>query len=220
MNERRLLIDFVADIVCPWCHVGLRSLLKAHENLVSGFDVALRLRPYQLGPQTPEEGIDRAVYYEARFPDAARREAVRKMLVDAARAAGFDFDPGVPTRLPNTRRAHQAMRLAASDGVAIPFARALYDAYWTEDAPIGEAETLAGIAESCGLDRDSFRLQIDSGEKLAEIVADAEALRDAGVSGVPTFIVNERRGFSGALAPQQLEAAILEAARQSLEMSL
>ncbi|NWG72630.1 MAG: DsbA family oxidoreductase [Parvularculaceae bacterium] len=219
MEQRRLLIDVVTDVVCPWCYVGLRSALKAHERLARDFDAYLRLRPYQLGPHTPEEGLDRNAYYQLRFPDPVQREASRNAIAEAARRAGFDFDPGVPTRLPNTLKAHQAMRLAATEGAAIPYARALYDAYWLHDAPIGDIGALAAIAESAGLDGSSFRLRMESGEKLAETAADAKGLCAAGVSGVPTFIVNERRGFSGALPPQELEAAILEAARFSREMS-
>lgn len=219
MEVPRLLVDVVTDVVCPWCYVGLRSVLKARERMAGRFDIALRFRPYRLGPETPEEGIDRETYYRTRFPDAARREAVRMALVDAARSAGFDFDPRVPTRLPNTLKAHQAMRLAAADSAEMPYARALYDAYWLEDAAIGEIDTLAAVAASAGLDGDAFRTRMEAGEKRAETLADAEGLRDAGVSGVPTFIVNERRGFSGALPPQQMQAAILAAAQISKEMA-
>jgi predicted DsbA family dithiol-disulfide isomerase len=219
MTRRPLLIDLVTDIVCPWCYVGLQSLLRVRDHLSTDFDAALRFRPYQLGPDTPEEGLDREAYYQRRFPDAEQRRQTRARLIEAAKAAGAEFDPSVPRRLPNTLNAHRALRIAASFGEAEAYARALYDGYWRDGADIGAPETLADIAESAGLARQDFLNRLLAGEKRAETAADAAALREAGVSGVPTFIVNERRGFSGALPPDHLEAAIRRAAGYERELA-
>ena len=213
MSQRpALLVDLVTDIVCPWCYVGVRSMLNAQKNLARDFDVLLRYRPYQLGPDTPSEGVDREAYYRQRFPDAEVRALGRARLVDAARRAGFEFDPSIPTRLPNTLDALGATRIAASEGAGTPYVRALYDSYWMDGADIGSAATLADIAETAGFDREGFLARLERGEKRDETRADAQALRAAGVTGVPTFIINEQRGFSGALPPADLEAAIRRAA--------
>ncbi|MEQ1931169.1 MAG: DsbA family oxidoreductase [Parvularculaceae bacterium] len=217
-QKPELLVDLVTDIVCPWCYVGLRSMLNVQDNLARNFDVSLRCRPYQLGPDTPVEGVDRQAYYESRFPDADVRAQGRARLIEAAQRAGFDFDPSIPERLPNTLDAHRAARIAASEGAAAPYVRALYDSYWLHGADIGQATTLADIAEMAGLDRRGFLARLECGEKRDETRADAQALRAAGVTGVPTFIINERRGFSGALPPADLEAAIRRAANHAEEM--
>jgi predicted DsbA family dithiol-disulfide isomerase len=211
-----LLIDMVADIVCPWCFVGLHSLLQASEALARDRDVTLRFRPYQLNPDLPVEGVDREAHYSRKFPDAARRAQMRIALIEAAKAAGAEaFDPLLPRHLPNTLNAHRAMRLAAAEGAALPFAGALYDAFWLKGRDIGATATLADIAADAGLDRADFLARLERGERREETIADAEGLRDAGVAGVPTYIINERRGFSGALPPHDLEAAIREAAQIS-----
>lgn len=213
----RLLVDMVTDVVCPWCYVGLKSLLKARETLAPDHETIIRLRPYQLNPGTPIEGVDRERYYAAKFPDAERLAAIRAQIVEGARAAGFAFDPKRPKRLPNTLLAHVAMRAAQLDGFQEPFAQALYAAYWDEDADIGAAQTLGDIGARVGMNRDRLLDRLaDPGER-ETVGAEADAMRDAGVSGVPTFIVNERRGFSGALPPDRLAAAIKGAAQLAME---
>lgn len=208
----RLLVDIVADPVCPWCYVGLKSFALAKERLKSEFIVLPRIRAYQLNPGTPAEGVDRREFYARKFPGEAQRAEMIHQLKAAAAGAGFIFDPSKPERLPNTLKAHQLIRLAHFDGAQERLALMLYAAYWDNGADIGDDETLAGIAAEAGLDRDNALRDLQSPKSAAEIKAEAEAFRQAGVSGVPTFIVNERSGFSGALPPPRLADALRQAA--------
>jgi predicted DsbA family dithiol-disulfide isomerase len=218
-NARPLLIDMVSDIVCPWCYVGLQSLSAACRSLTPEYAPRVRFRPFQLNPDTPAEGIDRAAYYAGKFPDAERLVAIRAAIVEAAKVAGFAFDPARPERLPNTLRAHEGLRAAQIMGAGGAFASALYAAYWNEDADLSNPERLADLARAAGLDAGAFLKRLLSGADRDAVRADAEAMRKAGVSGVPTFIVNERQGFSGALPPEELAAALRRAARISVEMT-
>jgi predicted DsbA family dithiol-disulfide isomerase len=93
----------------------------------------------------------------------------------------------------------------------------LYDAYWQEGADLGDAMTLADIAVRAGLGRTDVAAALADPEAHAAIAQEADVMRAAGVSGVPTFIVNERTGFSGALAPASLAEALQHARRQSME---
>lgn len=217
MTKPRLLVDVVADFVCPWCFVGLNSFLGAAEALAPDFVVAPRFRAYQLNPDTPFDGVDREAYYARKFPDPGQRAAMRARLVDAARGAGADFDPTTPKRLPNTLKAHQVLRRAQFDGLQIETAKALYEAYWSRGADLGDDDALADAAAQGGLDRAGVVEALRSGAGRAETAAEAHAMRTAGVSGVPTFIVNERRGFSGALPPAELRSALERAFELSKE---
>lgn len=213
MNDRpRLLIDIVADPVCPWCYVGLKSFAAAKERLKDDFIVLPRIRAYQLNPDTPMEGVDREAYYAKKFPDEARREQMIHQLKAAALGAGFTFDPLKPKHLPNTLKAHQIIRLAHFDGAQERLALALYAAYWDAGADIGDDETLIAIASKAGLDPDNARSDLQNPKSIAEIKSEAEGFRQAGVTGVPTFIVNERTGFAGAQAPARLADTLREAA--------
>ncbi|MEO1253134.1 MAG: DsbA family oxidoreductase [Pseudomonadota bacterium] len=208
----RLVIDIVSDPVCPWCFVGFKSFQAARERLATDYQILPRLRAYLLNPGTPEAGVDRAAHYENKFPDKARREEMAHTLRAAAVGAGFKFDPAKPTVLPNTIKAQQVIRWAHYNGAQERVAGAIFSAYWEEGADIGDRAVLGDIAASSGLDLENALSVMDSAKSKNEILAESEAFRRTGVTGVPTFIVNERTGFSGALPPARLAAALREAA--------
>ncbi|MEL7488028.1 MAG: DsbA family oxidoreductase [Pseudomonadota bacterium] len=213
----RLLVDIVSDPVCPWCFVGLNAFFIAKETLSETHDVVARLRPYQLNPDTPLEGADRRAYYAKKFPDPAFRDDMRAQLMAAAEDAGAPFDPMGPTHLPNTLAAHRVLRWAHFDGLHEALARRLYEAFWLENADIGDAETLAGLAADVGMDGAQIGADLATEKDAKAVAAEAQAFRNAGVSGVPTFIVNEKTGFSGALPPEKLSAALKDAAAHDAE---
>ncbi|MEO1136150.1 MAG: DsbA family oxidoreductase [Pseudomonadota bacterium] len=211
-DRPRLLVDIVADPVCPWCYVGLKSFQIAADKLKQDFVILPRIRAYQLNPDTPEAGVDRREYYEKKFPDKAQRAEMIHQLKAAALGAGFAFDPSIPTHLPNTLKAHQLIRLAHFDGAQERLALALYAAYWDNGSDIGDNDVLIGLAIEAGLDRENTRQDLENAASAREVKSEADAFRQAGVSGVPTFIVNERTGFAGALPPQRLADALRQAA--------
>lgn len=210
-DRQRILVDIVSDPVCPWCYVGLKSFLAARDRLKDDFIILPRIRAYQLNPDTPEQGVDRQEYYEKKFPDKKKREEMALQLKAAAVGAGFSFDPSKPTFLPNTLKAHQIIRLAHFDGAQERLALALYSAYWDDNANIGDNDTLVQIAVDAGLDGDNARKDLENPKSAEEMKAEADAFRQAGVTGVPTFIVNERTGFSGALPPVRLAETLRHA---------
>lgn len=214
-NRPRLIVDIVSDPVCPWCYVGLKSFQRARDRIAEEFQVLPRIRAYQLNPDTPQEGADRVAYYAKKFPDEAQRAEMVHALKAAAAGAGFAFDPLGPKHLPNTLKAHQLIRLAHYDGAQERLAEKLYAAYWDEGADIGDVETLVAIADDVGLDRDNARRDLADPKSAEEVRAEAESFRRAGVTGVPTYIVNERTGFSGALPPARLADALKQAAAQA-----
>jgi predicted DsbA family dithiol-disulfide isomerase len=215
-GARALIVDLVSDPVCPWCYVGLRSLLAAAPKLAEDFQLLIRLRPYFLNPDHPKEGVDRAAHYRLKFPDTERLGAAREMIRATARASGFDFDPAAPTWLPNTLDAHRVILWAQAEGRQLDAAIAVCGAYWQSGVDIGDKDRLADVARAAGLDADQVRRRLDSAENVAEVRNEARRFAMAGVTGVPTFIVNERVGFSGGMTPDKLEAAIREAASRSL----
>lgn len=211
-SRPRLLVDIVADPVCPWCYVGLKSFAAARADLADAYEVAARYRPYQLNPDMPTEGADRQTYYEKKFPDAAFQAQVQTRLAEAAREAGAPFDPALPTRLPNTLAAHRVLRWAYLAGCQEAMAAAIYDGYWLYGEDVGDTATLARLARLAGMNEAETAARLKAGEDAEIVTREAEAFRTAGVSGVPTFIVNEKTGFSGALPPPSLAAALSRAA--------
>jgi len=214
-HRPRLLVDIVSDPVCPWCYVGLKAFQHARDNVANEFQVLPRIRAYQLNPDTPMEGVDRRAYYAKKFPDEDQRAQMVHAIKAAAVGAGFSFDPLGPTHLPNTLKAHQLIRLAHFDGVQERLTEKLYSAYWDDGADIGDIDTLVAIAKASGLDPDNVRADFNNEKSAAEVREEAESFRRAGVSSVPTYIVNERTGFSGALPPSRMADALKQAARET-----
>ena len=211
-ERTRLIVDIVADVVCPWCYVGVKSFLASRDLLKADFDIAPRFRPYQLNPGLPGAGVDRHAFYRTKFPDAERLAAAREAIRANARASGFDFDPAAPQILPNTAKAHQIIRLAHFAGEQEKATLAIYHAFWDELKDIGDDATLIEIAGKSGIDEGLAAAALSSREDAGMIEAESDSFRKAGVSGVPTFIVNEQTGFSGGMPPEQLTAALRRAA--------
>ncbi|MEL6359667.1 MAG: DsbA family oxidoreductase [Pseudomonadota bacterium] len=222
MSEPVNLIDFVADPVCPWCFVGLHSLRRVTTDDPALSSAQVRYRPYYLNPGLPEEGVDRKAYYEKKFPDAQKRAQSRQALIDAAQLAGVEFDPGTPQHLPNTKLAHlliQFAQAAAQGGQvsADQLVNSLYDAFWLDGQDIGNQEVLLNLAGEAGLNAAQVTQFFEESQDPDNdpVSREAWALSLAGVSGVPTFIVNGETGFSGALPPRDLGPALKSAARQT-----
>jgi predicted DsbA family dithiol-disulfide isomerase len=215
MNAAPVTIDLVSDPVCPWCYVGVRSFLKARAAIGADRMIVTRYRPFMLNPALPKSGVDRHAYYRAKFPDAGALAAAGAALVRNAEEAGFSFDPSAPAHLPNTLKAHQLIRFAHKSGRQDAMTRAIYAAFWDGLQDIGDDETLIDLAGEADLDREEARALLASADDAASLAHEAEMFRRAGVSGVPTFIVNNRTGFSGGMPP----AALGDALARAIELS-
>ena len=203
----RLDIDLVADMVCPWCFIGWRRL-QAAAALRPDVDVHVTWRPYQLDPTLPEGGVDRAAYMAKKFPDAARRREVSRMLVDLAAEDGITLNFDRIEKSPNTLAAHRLVRWAQAEGRQAEVLEGLFAAYFTDGKDIGDPEVLADIGAAAGMDRLRILDRLARGEDLAVVGQEHQIARDAGVTGVPFMIFAQKFSVIGAEAPAKLVRAI------------
>jgi len=203
----RLDIDLVADMVCPWCFIGWRRL-QAAAALRPEVDVHVTWRPYQLDPTLPEGGVDRAAYMAKKFPDAARRREVSRMLVDLAAEDGITLNFDRIEKSPNTLAAHRLVRWAQAEGRQAEVLEGLFAAYFTDGKDIGDPEVLADIGAAAGMDRLRIFDRLARGEDLAVVGQEHQIARDAGVTGVPFMIFAQKFSVIGAEAPAKLVRAI------------
>ena len=203
----RLDIDLVADMVCPWCFIGWRRL-QAAAALRPEVDVHVTWRPYQLDPTLPEGGVDRAAYLAKKFPDAARRREVSRMLVDLAAEDGITLNFDRIEKSPNTLAAHRLVRWAQAEGRQAEVLEGLFAAYFTDGKDIGDPEVLADIGAAAGMDRLRILDRLARGEDLAVVGQEHQIARDAGVTGVPFMIFAQKFSVIGAEAPAKLVRAI------------
>lgn len=192
-----MLIEVYSDTVCPWCYLGFVRLQQALAERPSQA-IELRWLPFELNPDLPVQGRDRAEYLRERFGDVNRFAKAQATLQSLGAEAGVRFDFAAIRRTPNTRRSHALIAWAGALGVQSEIKRRVLAAYFAQGRDIGDPDTLAAIAAEAGLDAAAARAAVDD-PRLHEAVEALEAqARSRQISGVPTFIFSRRYAFSGA----------------------
>lgn len=210
-----MLIEVYSDTVCPWCYLGFARLQQALAQRPA-LPAEVRWLPYELNPQMPVEGADRAEYMRERFGDVNRFAKAQATLQELAGEAGIRFDFGAARRMPNTRRSHALIAWSGAMGRQGEVKRRVLAAYFAEGRDIGSPDVLAQIAAEAGLDADAARVAIDDAVLHGQIEALEQQARSWDINGVPTFIFARRLAFSGAqplgVFLQALDAAAAPAA--------
>ena len=194
-------IDIISDTICPWCFIGKRRLAR---TLTMRPQVAVEIawRPYQLNPDMPIEGMDRAQYLANKFGGAGRADRMYDRVRAAGREEGIDFHFERIRRTPNTVNSHRLVAFAHRHGVQDAIVDALFMAYFIEGRDVGDIAILADIAASCGIGREAAAAYLAGDEDRERIMADDEHVRLMGVTGVPCFVIDERYAVSGAQSPE------------------
>ena len=153
-------IDIVSDAICPWCYIGKRQLERALATLAEeGLTFQVHWNPFQLNPDMPKEGRDRAAYRAWKFGSAEKSAALDQRITEAAAAVGLAFRTDLMTRTPNTIDAHRLIWFAGQHGDQDAAMEAVFKAYFIEGRDIGDHAVLADCAAEAGLPRqDACRL--------------------------------------------------------------
>jgi predicted DsbA family dithiol-disulfide isomerase len=194
-------VDIVSDVVCPWCFVGKRRFERAVAARPE-LDVSVSWRAFQLNPDMPEDGMDRAAYLAAKFGSDQRAEAIYADIAEAGRGEDIAFAFDRISHTPNTIDAHRVIRLAGIHGVQDGVVEALFHGYFETGVNIGDTEQLAALAATGGLDAALTRVHLLSDDAVEEVRAEDLQARQLGINGVPCFIVDNRYAISGAQAPE------------------
>lgn len=217
MSDRRpVRIDVVSDVVCPWCFIGKRRLEKALA-LASDVPVEVHWRPYFLNDWIPPEGISREQYLTTKFGSPDRYKGIAQRVRAAAAAEGLDYAVDKISRQPNTRDPHRLIRWADGIGKAAEMKQRLMDLYFSEGADLSNRAVLVQAAADVGLDPEDVRAALDSDKDVAEIDAEVDAAKEAGIQGVPCFILDGKYAISGAQEPEALAEAIQQVSAQAAE---
>lgn len=197
MTTPLVRLEILSDPVCPWCYIGKANLDAAMERRAE-HPFALSWHPFMLNPDMPPEGMEARDFYQARFGPP---EAVVKAFLpaqEAAERAGLPLDFAKITRIPSTLNAHRLIHWAGIEGRQTPLVSALFRAHFSEGKDIGDAATLAGLAEGAGMDR-AATLRLLASDADAEAVTEADrTARARGVRGVPTFVIGGEYVVTGA----------------------
>ncbi len=209
-------IDFVSDVACPWCAVGLGNLEQALGRLqADGITAELHFQPFELNPQMPPEGQDITEHITQKYGSTPEQQAANwQALRERAAAAGFDFRAEGRGRIWNTFDAHRLLHWAGLQGAAPQRAlkKALLRAYFSEGRSPADHEVLVQAVAAAGLDAAQAQT-ILAGDTFASEVRAREAFYTRhGISAVPSVIVNERHLIQGGQPPEVFEQVLRELA--------
>jgi predicted DsbA family dithiol-disulfide isomerase len=208
-----LPIDMISDVVCPWCFIGKRRLEKAIA-LNPEIPVELHFRPYFLNPWIPREGISRKEYLTTKFGSPERYRGIAQRVAEAAAAEGLAYEIDGIKRQPNTLDCHRLILWAGQAGHAARMKQRLMDLYFTEGGDLTDPEVLVGAAADSGLDADLVRQRLATDEDVARVEREANSAKEAGIDGVPCFVLGGLLAVQGAQAPDYLAQAIERAANE------
>ena len=210
-----LQIDFVSDVACPWCAVGLASLERALENIGDEVPVQVRFQPFELNPQMGPEGQDVSEHLTQKYGSTPEQQAKnRAAIADRGAAVGFQFRKEGRGRIWNTFDAHRLLAWAGELGPQQQrdLKMALLKAYHGEALKMADPAVLAEVAASVGLDRKEAEA-ILAGDRYAKDVRDAEQHFQAlGIHAVPSVIVNNQHLIQGGQPPETFEQALRQIA--------
>jgi predicted DsbA family dithiol-disulfide isomerase len=202
-------IDFVSDVVCPWCVVGLKSLEMALARLGQEVAADIHIQPFELNPQMGPGGQDIAEHIAQKYGSSAADMARSQEALQArGEAVGFQFDFQRRGRIYNTFDAHRLLHWAEAEGKQLALKNALFTAYFTEGRDPSNHDVLVSVAGSVRLDETRARQILESGE-FAEAVRERERFyTEAGIQAVPSVIINDRHLIQGGQPPEVFEQAL------------
>ena len=212
----KLQIDFVSDVACPWCAIGLASFEQALKDVEDQIDVELRFQPFELNPTMGAEGADAAEYLIAKYGMSREQLAQnRERIAERGAAVGFRF--GERMRVWNTFDAHRLLHWAGVEGDAgmqHALKKALLQAYHGEGRNPASHEVLLRLAAAAGLDVERARAVLQSAE-YTDPVREAERFwQEAGIDGVPAVVVNRRHVVQGGQPPEVFAEALRKIAAE------
>jgi predicted DsbA family dithiol-disulfide isomerase len=204
-------IDFVSDVACPWCAVGLYSLEKALANIGDAVPVQLHFEPFELNPTMPPEGEDATEHLSRKYgapPEQLARS--RAALRERGAAVGFTF--GDRTRVWNTFDAHRLLHWAGLEGKQRELKHALLTAYHTNGENPGAREVLLRLAGEVGLDVARAQAIIDSEQYAGEVRERERFWQKRGIHSVPAIVIDDHHLISGGQPPEVFEQALRQIA--------
>ena len=203
-------LDFVSDIACPWCAVGLCSLEEAIAR-VEGLEVALHFQPFELNPQMGPEGEDAVEHLTRKYGMSAEQAAQNGEAIRQRGAAlGFDFRMDRRRHIYNTFDAHRLLHWAASqgEGKQLALKHALLRAYFTDGQDVSSGAVLVEVAEATGLDGQRARQILASDEYQADVRKQQGFYSSQGISAVPSVIFNDQHLLQGGQPVELFEQAL------------
>lgn len=213
---RQLTIDFVSDVVCPWCVIGLKGLEEALARASDVVSAEIRFHPFELNPAMAPEGENIVEHIGRKYGATPEQSAgTRAMIRERAGALGFTMAMGDDSRIYNTFDAHRLLHWAGLVGDQRALKMALFTAYFTEGKNPGDRDVLLAAAEQAGLDAAEAARVLDEGRYAEEVRAEEALWQSRGIQSVPAILIDQRYLISGGQPPEAFEQALRQIAAEA-----
>jgi predicted DsbA family dithiol-disulfide isomerase len=211
---KTLKIDFVSDVSCPWCAVGLASLQTALGRVGPDVKVDITFQPFELNPQMVVGGEDTTEHLHKKYGSTPEQAAAIKETIRARGAElGFVFNLDKRSRIYNTFDAHRLLHWAHLEGHQLALKQALLKAYFTDGEDPSDHTVLLRLAESVGLDGAHAKAILASDTYAADVRQQEQFYQQQGIHSVPAVVINDRHLISGGQPPEVFEQALRQLAQ-------
>ncbi|CAI8777341.1 DSBA domain-containing protein [Pseudomonas sp. IT-P74] len=211
-------IDFISDVVCPWCALGATALEQAIENVAGEVSVELTYKPFELNPNMPAEGEQAVEHLMRKYGRTADDVAAGKaMQIARGEAIGFTFDLEKRTHFYNTFDAHRLLLWALQEGRQVELKKVLLRAYFSEGQNPSDHSTLVRLATEAGLDGASAQEVLASGAFADEVRELETYYQQRGINSVPAMVLNGRHLVSGSQSVEYYEQMLRQMANAPAE---
>lgn len=211
-------IDFISDLVCPWCALGATALEQAIKNVAGEVSVELTFKPFELNPDMPAEGENAVAHLMRKYGRSAEDVAAGKaMQIARGEAIGFTFDLEKRSHFYNTFDAHRLLTWALREGRQVALKKALLRGYFSDGQNLSDRETLVRLAAEVGLDAEAAREVLASGAFAKEVRVLEEFYRERGINSVPAMVLNGRHLVSGSQSVEYYEQMLRQMAQAPVE---
>jgi predicted DsbA family dithiol-disulfide isomerase len=204
-------LEIISDVVCPWCYIGKRRFEQALELLDPDLGLTIHWRAYELNPNMPLDGVERRSHYARKFGSKEEAQRLLDNITANAHNDGLAMDYEKITQVPNTIKAHRLIWYATQRDKQNEIVNALFEAYFVTGRNIGDQSELVEIAREIGLDPADAEVFLNSDEAHDIIEKEILNARQAGIQGVPAFVVDGQYLFSGAQSPETISLSIKRA---------
>lgn len=214
---KKIQIDIVSDIACPWCAIGYARLERAMEQLGPEYEFTVQWHAFELDPAHSGKG-------EPILPALAKKygrseeemRANQSHMMTVAKELGLNFDKLQERLTCNTFDAHRLVKWSGEQGQQTAMKQALFEVYFGKALDVAKHDVLLNCVETLGLDSAKAKQILESDQYAAEVREDEATYQQAGVSSVPAFIINNKYLISGAQEPDTLVQSLREISAESV----
>jgi predicted DsbA family dithiol-disulfide isomerase len=211
--KKQIKIDFVSDVSCPWCAIGLQSLQTALNRLDADVDASLTFQPFELNPDMAPEGENITEHIAHKYGSTPEQAALAQENIRVrGEALGFTFNMDKRARIYNTFNAHRLLHWAEGEGRQQALKKALLTAYFTDGENPSDTGLLVRVAASVGLDAARAQAILESDEFADAVRAQERYYQQAGIRSVPAIVINDQHLISGGQPPEVFEQALRQIA--------